>query len=213
MGGEDAASEDQARKLIAAIEQERRAVGEELHDTLCQSLAGTTLILDTIGRAIAAGKPVSVEAFETLKRILEESIDQARSLSRRFDPVMLEGAGLMTALQALAMEVPNCEFVCERPVFINNAETALTLFRIAEGSLPLSLKNEEVGKTRLELAQQGEEVLLRISTAGKALARVHEDASISKLMQLHAHSVGGNVTLEQSSNNGTVLTCVVPLRP
>src|SRR5688500_5244027 len=88
--------------LVSAIEREQRQIGFELHDNICQTLAGTSMLLETIGRAVTAGEPVSADDFRSLGKILETAIDQTRSLSQRYRPVDLEGAGLMKALQELA---------------------------------------------------------------------------------------------------------------
>src|SRR4029078_7488834 len=102
------------QEVIAAVERELIQIGNELHESLSQSLAGTSLILEKIGRSVTEREPIAPESLALLRRILHSAIGQARSLSQRFRPVKLSGLGFLAALQELARDNANadCEFIC-----------------------------------------------------------------------------------------------------
>ena len=207
------ASTDQ--ELIAAVERELRQIGDELHDNLCQTLAGTSMVMETIGRAVAARKPVSPHALKNLRNILEAAIAQTRSLSHRFNPAKLAGVGLMSAFQRLSEDSPNCQFTCEKPVIVNDPEIALALLRIAQEAVKNSVQHSGARKIRLTLKQTAREVVLRIKDNGCGFAVPKSNGHITglRMMERRAEAVGGRLRALSRSDSGTVITCNIPITP
>ena len=209
----DAAGHSDARHdLVSAIEREQRQIGDELHDNVCQTLAGTSMLLETIGRTVAAGAPVSVEMLRELGRVLETAIDQTRALSRRYRPVDLQGAGLMNALQELASSTPKTEFRCDKPVFIDNPVHALALYRVAQEALKNAVQHATAGKIRLTLKQDKSGVLLKVEDDGKGfdVGNVQCDITGLGIMACRAAAVGGELGVLSRKGRGTTITCKVP---
>ena len=198
--------------VVSAIEREQRQIGDELHDNVCQTLAGTSLLLETIGRAVAAGEPVSMEMFRELGRVLEAAIDQTRALSRRYRPVDLQDAGLMNALQELAAITPKTEFRCEKPVFVDNAHHALALYRVAQEALRNAVQHSTARKIRITLKQDKSSVLLKVKDDGKGFdaGNVHCDIAGLRIMACWAAAVGGELRVLSRKRLGTTITLKLP---
>jgi signal transduction histidine kinase len=199
--------------LISALEREKRQIGFELHDNVCQTLAGTSMLLETIGRAVTAGKPVSPEAFRALGKVLENAIDQTRLLSQRYRPVDLKGGGLMKALQELANDTSKIDFRCEKPVFIKTRAKSLALFRIAQEAVKNALQHSRARKIRILLSQADSAVLLKVKDDGHGFAasKTRNGAATGfSIMQLHATAVGGELRVH-SGRSGTTITCKIPI--
>lgn len=203
---------DARRDLVSALEREQRQIGDELHDNVCQTLAGTSMLLETIGRAVAAGEPVSREVFRELGRVLETAIDQTRSLSQRYRPVDLQGSGLMKALQELARDIPNTEFRCEKPVFVENPHYALALYRVAQEALKNAVQHAAARKIRITLKQDKSSVLLKVKDDGKGFPAENVQCDITGLgiMACRAAAVGGELRVLSREGLGTTITCKVP---
>jgi signal transduction histidine kinase len=90
----------QKQDVIGAMEAERRHLGEQIHDSLCQTLTSVSLLLERMRMAAQSGKPASLDSIEFLRQQVETAIREARQLSRRFAPVELQGASLLDALQS-----------------------------------------------------------------------------------------------------------------
>ena len=200
------------RELLAAIESERRRIGEELHDGICQTLSSTTLLLETIGRAVAAQKPAAPESFERLKEVLEMATSQVRAMSQRFNPANLEAAGLLGALLQLATETPNAEFVCEKPVFVSDPERALALYRITEQALDNVTKHARAGRIRIHLAQKESSAVLTITDDGAGFIPGPANHLFSglDLMRMRAESQGGTLDVRSVPGRGTSIVCTLP---
>jgi signal transduction histidine kinase len=201
------------RKLVGSVESERRRIGEELHDGICQTLSSTTLLLEALGRAVAAQKPVAPEVFEKLKQALELAVSQARGMSQRFNPANIEGAGLMTALHQLAAEIPNSEFLCEKPVFISDPERALALYRVAEQALDNVIKHAGARRIRIHLAHKDGSAVLTVADDGIGFIPGPEGDRLSglNLMRIRAEAVAGSLSIRSVPDRGTSVVCAVPL--
>jgi signal transduction histidine kinase len=204
------------RELLETVEGERRRIGEFLHDTLCQSLAGSALLLSRIEGEISNGKPVSAEALGILKRLLHTAVTQARALSQRFRPADLEGYGLMTALAQLTQEAPpgKAEFVCEKAVFVAEPEIALALFRIAEQALEMCVVLHSTAPTiQLRLEGQDGDITLAmhdpqdIWTKADGFPGAGPGVSGIALMELRARCAGGVLSVQRSERIGTSVVC------
>ncbi|HEV8543747.1 MAG TPA: ATP-binding protein [Verrucomicrobiae bacterium] len=198
--------------LVKALERERRSIGEELHDHLCQTLVGSTLLLQTIERAATAGEPVSTESVAGLKQVIETAIDQTRALSRRFSPAKLQGAGLIGALHDLAQERPPCQFVCEKRVFVMDAEKAQALHQIAQEAVENALEYAGAQRIEIRLEEAPGMVLLEVKDDGRGFVP-GESPSFGGLdtSRLLAESLAGTLELTSKPGEGTTVTCQIPL--
>jgi signal transduction histidine kinase len=206
-------AETSAAELVAAVEREQRQIGFELHDNICQTLAGTSMLLETIVRAVSAGKPISSKAFRELGRILETAIDQTRSLSQRYRPADLKGAGLMNALEELARENPGCTFRCEKPVFLQDTEKSLAIFRIAQEAVKNSVQHANAKKIRITLQRLGAKALLHVKDDGKGFnLRSQKTAPGLAVMHYRAAAVGGALRVLSRRGSGTTISLSVPAK-
>jgi signal transduction histidine kinase len=198
-------------KIVEAVERERRGLGNLLHDQLCQTLAGTVLIMESVGRAVAEGRPVSSENFLSLKKVLESAIHQSRSLSQRFSPVSVEGAGLLNALQTLAAESPGCEFICEYPVLIRDRDIALALFRVAQEAVQNAVSHASALSILVELTRVDSEVTIRVRDNGRGFVPGESGTPGIDMMRLHAELLQGTLTVKTKPGRGTEIVARLPL--
>jgi signal transduction histidine kinase len=198
-------------ELIEALERQLREIGEDLHDNLCQTLAGTSMIIETIGRAVAARKPVSSHALATLRNSLETAVAQTRSLSHRFNPRELSGAGLLAAFQELAQGNSNCEFVCEKPVFVADPKVALALLRIAQAALRDAFQRPGTRHVCIHLTEEKAGFCLAVEDDGSAASLGRDGAALDlRLMKRRARAVGGRVQAKHRRDGGTIVRCRIP---
>lgn len=198
--------------LVDAIEREQRLIGFELHDNICQTLAGTSMLLERIGRAVTKGEPVSAKAFRELGRVLESAIDQTRALSHRYRPANLEGAELMKALEELAKTCPYCSFSCEKPVFAKGQEKALAIYRVAQEALKNAVQHAGAEEIKMQLREVDSEVVLRVKDDGCGFKRGKDDQFRGiEMMKSRAAAVGGRLKVRSHDGLGTTVSLKVPV--
>ena len=69
------------REILEIADHEKQRLGRELHDGLCQSLAGIAALAATLSRSLAASSgPGPAAAAEEIVQLLNEMIGQARDM-------------------------------------------------------------------------------------------------------------------------------------
>ena len=117
---------------------ERRILGQELHDGLCQSLIGIAALTAVLSRSLAANAaPGPAAAAAEIVLLLNQTIGEARDLAHGLCPVGLNGAGLVDALDLLARNVSRgqsafCAFVEDGDCPGLSPEATAHLVRIAQ---------------------------------------------------------------------------------
>jgi signal transduction histidine kinase len=209
-------NEDGAMKglnVVSAIEREQRLIGHELHDNICQTLAGASIMMETIGRGVSAGKPISPQAIKDMARSLELAIDQTRALSQRYRPTDLKGAGLMNALEKLAKENSGCTFRCEKAIFLENAEKSLAIYRIAQEAVRNAVQHADAKKIRIILQKVRGNVILQVKDDGEGFTVREEEAVCGMaVMQYRAAAVGGVLRVKSRRGSGTTVSLCVPMK-
>jgi PAS domain S-box-containing protein len=89
------------RQLAEISDQERRRIGQELHDNLGQQLTGVAMLLKSLHQKLEAKGLLEAESTSRLLSCVREAQSQARSLARGLIPVQVDGKGLMAALEDL----------------------------------------------------------------------------------------------------------------
>src|SRR5258708_681930 len=84
-------------RLITMQDEERRRIARELHDGLGQELVAAKLLLHRCQQS--KFEEVKQEAVEDAAKIIEEGIQQVRSMSHLLHPPLLDEVGLLSALR------------------------------------------------------------------------------------------------------------------
>lgn len=196
-------------EVLDATERARARVGRELHDGLCQHLAGIALM----ARAQATNP-----ASEEMVRLLDDGVAQARQLALGLYPATLANLGLEGALEELirhtevvsplqcSLELP------DDPVDLPN-EPALQLFRIAQEATANVIKHARATRVSVRLTGAPTELCLEIEDDGQGF-----DGQASRrgglgldTMAYRAKSINAELLITTSMSTGTLVRCC--LRP
>src|SRR5208337_1348976 len=94
------------REILEIADREKQRLGRELHDGLCQSLAGIAALTSALSRSLMANaQPEPAAAAGEIVKLLNEAIGDARDLAHCLTPTGLNGAGLAGRLETLARSV------------------------------------------------------------------------------------------------------------
>src|SRR5688572_23938019 len=89
-------------EVLQISEMEQRRIGQDLHDGICQHLAGIELMSEVLEQNLKKKSNVHAGQAEQIAGHVRDVINQTRSLARGLSPVVLEAEGLMAALTELA---------------------------------------------------------------------------------------------------------------
>jgi two-component system sensor kinase FixL len=204
------------QEISQVSEMEQRRIGQDLHDGICQHLAGIELMSQVLEQNLEKkSRPHAVQAGEIAKNV-REAIAQTRSLARGLSPVELELEGLMSALDELSENTTklfrmSCEFVCEKPVLIANNTAATHLYRIAQEAVSNGIRHGKAKQITISLSSQHDKIVLAVQDKGKGFSPegVSTGGLGLRIMQYRAGMIGGNLTIK-TGNEGTLVTCILP---
>lgn len=210
---------DLEREILGISERERLRIGQDLHDGICQQLAGIEYMSQLLEQRLAGlGRGESAMAGE-IARLIRRSISQTKDLARGLSPVHLESEGLMAALEGLARSTREmfrveCEFVCRTPVLLGDHAAATHLFRIAQEAVANGLKHGRARHIRVTLAAGARGLTLEIRNDGERLPETMGSGGMGlRIMSHRAAALGGVVTIRNGRQKGVVLTYSGPFTP
>ena len=206
------------REILAVADRERQRLGQELHDGLCQSLAGIAALTAVLARNLAANaEPAQAAAAAEIAQLLNATIGETRDLAHGLDPIGLSGVGLVDALETLARNVNRahgafCAFVedgsCPEP----RSETTTHLVRIAQEALRNAITHGRADEIEIRLTCADGTGLLSIRDNGVGL--LDQDRGPAGLglrtMDSRSRAIGGSLTVEPQPGHGVVVTCTFP---
>jgi PAS domain S-box-containing protein len=206
------------REILETADREQERLGWELHDGLCQSLAGIAALSAALSKNLAekAERTASAAAAE-IAHLLNETIGEARDMARGLGPVGRNGAGLAGALETLALDVEHlfkvsCTLVCDGPFVGIPYETTLHLFRIAQEAVHNAVTHGRADRIEIRLSRRDGKSVLSIRDNGVGIS---ENARTVDGIGLHtmasrARLIGGSLKVRRCTPQGTAVTCVFP---
>lgn len=204
------------QEMISISERAKRMIAQELHDGLCQHLAGTAMMASLLHRRLVqSGSPEADHANE-ICGLLSTSVQEARNLAHGLHPVKSEPTGLMDALTVMAGSVTKlfhvrCSLRCATPVYIDNEVTATHLFRIAQESVNNAMKHGQADRVVIGLFYAEDGLVLAIRDNGVGIAPDPPASGMGmQIMRHRASLIGATVTVRRAGKRGTLVRCLLP---
>ena len=181
----------------------KQRLGRELHDGLCQSLAGIAALASALSRSLAANaEPGPAAAAEEIARLLNETIGEARDLAHGLTPIGLNGAGLAGGLETLARSISHthrisCTLAWDSRCPALRHETEAHLMRIAQEAVRNAIAHGRADQIDISLECVDGSGLLSIRDNGVGLPeddRNHDGIGLHT-MDYRARAIGGSLTV------------------
>ena len=200
------------QEILAISNREQRRIGQDLHDGLCQELAGIQLMAEVLEQDLKS-KRDSAQAGKIAESV-RRAISHTRMLARGLSPVEVENNGLMSALHELAQSTAAlfriaCSFECPTPVLVRDNVAATHLYRIAQEAINNAVKHGRAQHVRIRLAAEGKTVRLGIEDDGAGFKEPpagHHGMGLH-IMKYRSEVVGAKLTVAAVPKRGTVVTC------
>jgi PAS domain S-box-containing protein len=208
-----------AGELAQAEERERRRIAIDLHDGVGQYLAACKLRLSSMLEPRRRQDP---ETGQQVMKLLEQAIQDTRSLTARLSPRILHELGLEAALEWLAQNCRErfgleCSFEHDERKRILDDDLRTTLFRAASELLLNTAKHARARRAWINLRQEEDCLRLVVADDGvgfdylEALERRSSGLGLFSLRE-RLEVVGGRLEVESPPSGGTRATLWVPLK-
>jgi PAS domain S-box-containing protein len=205
------------KEVLEISEREQRRIGQDLHDGLCQHLAGVEMLSQVLAQKLASKSKDGAARATEIAKAVREAIGQTRLLARGLSPVTLESEGLMSALAELALNTEKifrvqCVFDCEEIVKFDDHAAATHLFRIAQEAVSNAIKHGKAKKISIQLRQEPQHLRVRVSDDGVGFPENFSGGTGMglRIMQTRIGMVGGSLTIERNSGPGISVSCAAP---
>jgi two-component system, NarL family, sensor kinase len=198
--------------LVTAREEERRRIRRDLHDGLGPNLASMKLQLTAVARLLEAEPARAADLLGEVREGMDDTTADIRRLVYGLRPPLIDELGLIAALRNhpsvhSGLEVTvHPEQLPELP-----AAVEVALYRIASEAIHNAVRHSGGRRCQVNIAVAADEVQMTICDDGRGLPDPLVDGVGVSAIRERAAELGG--TVELTSNGGTTITTVVPLRP
>jgi PAS domain S-box-containing protein len=204
------------REILTISEREQRRLGHDLHDDLCQQLAGIQFLSESLAHELMAKSSAEAPQAKEIAQSVQHAMTQTRDLARGLSPVGMEAEGLMEGLGQLAARTSklfrlNCHFHCPLPVLVPDHAVAIHLYRIAQEAVGNAVKHAKADRIELALAAAGTSVRLGVSDDGIGIPRKlpRREGMGLRIMHYRAGVIGGSLLIQHRLDGGTGVVCTV----
>jgi PAS domain S-box-containing protein len=202
------------REILQVTERERARISQDLHDSLCQDLTATALLLKSRAKSLRERSPEVAKTLEEAAQTVNSNARQARELARGIHPFELGKDGLILAVRELCARVKervNCHVEMPRAIRLDES-VAVNLYRIAQEAVVNALKHAKAKNLTVKLTRVKDEIVLSVSDDGKkAPAEVRPGMGLH-IMHYRASTIGGRIEIQSKPRKGTKIICRVSAR-
>jgi len=211
-------------KLIAVLEEERKRLASELHDSIGQTLAAVKFWVEMALKLKDAGDGnAALNHLKQFVPILQRSIEETRSIYMGLRPSMLDSKGLLATLEWLRQECmklyPERHIELESGVAEEEIPKSLkvNIFRIAHEALNNIAKHSKAEWVDILLSKNVSGIELAVSDdgVGMDLDIIMQTSTATSLgltsMRERAELTGGSFSIESTPGEGTTIRAFWPI--
>jgi len=207
------------KEILDVTEQERRRIGQDLHDGLGQMLTGIGLLSQNLARQLEQRELPEADDAVEITDLIREADQYARNLARGLTPVDLEASGLVAALERLVANAERlfdieCVFEEVGSALVHDGTTATHMYRIAQEAVSNAVRHGQAERIKISLAAGAEQTRLRIQDDGVGFPETTSDGPGMgvHIMEYRARIIGGTLDISSTTGEGTTVTCTLPHR-
>jgi signal transduction histidine kinase len=208
------------QEVLEISNRTMQKIGQDLHDDLCQHLAGIAMHATVLRAGLSGSDPAAIPSIERIGTLLEDSIARAKQIARGLYPAGLEEHGLVSAVEELVESARSkypaiIEFRASPDFLLSDTNRALQVYRIIQEALANALKHS--GSERVEVRLFREEVrgaarlVAEVSDYGVGLPKqIRGEGMGLRIMRYRAENAGAALEFERI-DPGTRVTCRIPI--
>lgn len=201
----------------AIIEEERKRVARDLHDTVSQELFAASMILSGLSGQLSNLQQEQVgQQLDTVRGILDSAQKDLRILLLHLRPLELEGKTLLDGFHLILQEVKdksdvNVTFTHDEIQISKNMETHI--FRIAQEFINNTLRHAQAKNLEVYLFQNEHELQLRMTDDGIGYDQqvIGEVSYGLKNIRERVADMAGSVKVTTAPRKGVAMDIRIPL--
>jgi signal transduction histidine kinase len=198
---------------INAREVECNRVSRLLHDEVGQVLSAVGLLMDVLKLDYQGQIPEIRDRVHEIQKMLDQAVEQVRSLSYDLNPSVVERAGLQSALDRLVGRYRQQFSGSLRYIYDPSIKVPLQIgnawYRIAELALDNAAKHSGAAKIEVHVRRAQKNILIEVRDNGKGFslqeARLHPGGLGLLLIDHYASQAPMRVEIKSAPEKGTAV--------
>lgn len=206
-------------KLLLVLEEERKRIARELHDSIGQSLVAVKFSLESAIQARdTKRRDTMIKSIETTVRMIQQTIQEVRRIYTGLRPSILDNLGIVATIDWFCREYRETYpgIHVQTLISLEKAEIPKPLdtviFRIIQEALNNIAKHSKAQFVNISLLKVGESVELVIEDDGvgfdlnEAVSRSAHGRGLGLTgMMERAELSGGTLTIKSAIGDGTII--------
>jgi len=207
------------REIIEIANREQQRIGSDLHDGLGQDLTGIALMLKGVAAQLRKEGSAARRDIEEVIDLVNNSIENTRTVARGLSPVDGGRDSLGTAIQTLAARVSqrfsvkvSSHLDFEEPLRLSETAAA-HVYRIVQEALTNVVRHSGASEVCIRLETAHGELHLRVDDNGRGFRPQPErpEGLGLKIMRYRAQMLGGDLAIAWAGSGGASVRCSCPL--
>lgn len=198
------------RQIITVSEEERNAIGRDLHDDLCSHLSGVELLSKVLHQKLEMVAPDQAQQLGTIRDLIRDAIDKTRRLSHGLYPVHIVEYGLEAAIEELVVEVENmfrvsCMLDFQGALDEVDSDVMLHLYYVVRESVFNAARHGKPQNIHIEV-YLGDDFLIRVEDDGCGFDEALNRKGIGfYTMEYRARMLGARLEISSEKDKGTLV--------
>lgn len=205
-------------ECLRVSERECNRIGQELHDDLCQVLAGLGFMMRILGQRAQSVAPALASEVEQITVEISGATDRVRSMAHGLFPAQLKYATLDQALTAFAAEARTrfrikLTFNLPRHVPEHSPEQIIHVYRIIQEAVSNAVRHGGATAVIVTLSPASGAMRLTITNNGKGLpvGTARPEGIGMHVMQYRARALGGSLSFKTLAHRCVIVEVDYPL--
>lgn len=202
---------------LRVSEREQNRIGQDLHDDLCQVLAGVSCLMRVFEGRVAAKAPEEIEWLKELNQQIVDAMHRTRALTHGLFPGKIQIADIRGALLELASQVKtrfkvdiNTQFVGRFPK--HSSGQIIQIYRISQEAMSNAIKHGRATQISVRLEAQPSVMELSVTDNGTGFSKTENQAPGvgTNIMKYRANMLGGDVSVIDQAPHGVCVRLRYP---
>jgi signal transduction histidine kinase len=209
-------------KLIEVQEQTLRHVARDLHDHFGQILTAIGVMLGRARRNALDKDPVFVQDIETVKKIVEDTLQSVRDESQIFRPAILDDFGLQQTLEWFGEQFSRqtgvqVHFIGKLSDAFLPPDMAIHVYRIVQEALNNVARHSGAREAWVSLEEKENQLTLEVRDNGAGFEASMEIQRVAGQgiglvgMRERAEHLNGSLSIRSAPRKGTTISVRIPL--
>jgi signal transduction histidine kinase len=197
---------------LRVSEREQNRIGQELHDDLCQVLAGLSCLTRVLENRLAPRLPEEVGNLREINQQMVDAIDRTRALTHGLYPASMRSGDLRPTLLELVNQVQirfgvKIDTSLRGPLPHHDVAEVLQVYRVAQEAISNAIRHGGARRIKLALERDGSMLCLKVQDDGTGFPRSqtpHEGIGL-QIMRYRANQLGAKLHVGNAPRRGAVV--------